>query len=125
MRELCTINEQTSPSSCRGSEYAVNKVCYFSPYLFNDNYGTWATGGSIPGRIRYFPATSRSMHFRVFVCRVALLCKSEASPSVLLVSGLLMWGALSDERTVLSFARVTVRSNKSVVSMYHLYFICY
>jgi hypothetical protein len=31
-----------------------------------------------------------------------------------------MWGALSDERTGLSFARVTV-SNKSVVSMYNLH----
>jgi hypothetical protein len=31
------------------------------------------------------------------------------------VADLLMWGALSDERTGLSFARVTVSSNKSVV----------
>jgi hypothetical protein len=31
-----------------------------------------------------------------------------------------MWGALSDERTGLSFARVTVSSNKSVVSMYNI-----
>jgi hypothetical protein len=38
------------------------------------------------------------------------------------VAGLLMWGALSDERTDLSFARVTVSSNKSVVSMYNLHF---
>jgi hypothetical protein len=30
-----------------------------------------------------------------------------------------MWGALSDERTGLSFARVIVSSNKSVVSMYN------
>jgi hypothetical protein len=36
-----------------------------------------------------------------------------------------MWGALSDERTGLSFARVTVNSNNSVVSMYNLYFTCY
>jgi hypothetical protein len=36
------------------------------------------------------------------------------------VAGLLMWGALSDDRTGLSFARVTVSSNKSVVSMYNL-----
>jgi hypothetical protein len=35
----------------------------------------------------------------------------------LTVSGLLMWGALSDERTGLSFARVTVSSSKSVVSI--------
>jgi hypothetical protein len=41
------------------------------------------------------------------------------------VAGLLIWGALSDERTGLSFARVTVSSNKSVVSMYNLYFTCY
>jgi hypothetical protein len=39
--------------------------------------------------------------------------------------GLLMWGALSDERNGLSFARVTVSSNKSVVSMNNLYFACY
>jgi hypothetical protein len=31
-------------------------------------------------------------------------------------------GALSDERTGLSFTRVTVSSNKSVVSMYNLHF---
>jgi hypothetical protein len=36
-----------------------------------------------------------------------------------------MWGALSDDWTGLSFARVTVSSNKSVVSMYNLHFICY
>jgi hypothetical protein len=36
------------------------------------------------------------------------------------VMGLSMWGALSDERTGLSFARVTVSSNESVVSMYNL-----
>jgi hypothetical protein len=36
-----------------------------------------------------------------------------------------MLGALSDERTGLSFARVTVSSNKSVVSMYNLHFTCY
>jgi hypothetical protein len=41
------------------------------------------------------------------------------------VAGLLMWGALSDERTGLSFARVTVSSNKSVVRMYNLHFTCY
>jgi hypothetical protein len=42
------------------------------------------------------------------------------------VAGLLLWGALSDERTGLSFARVTVISiNKSVVSMYSLHFTCY
>jgi hypothetical protein len=35
-----------------------------------------------------------------------------------------MWGALSDERTGLSFATVTVSSNKSVVSMYNLHFTC-
>jgi hypothetical protein len=35
-------------------------------------------------------------------------------------AGLLKWGALSDERTGLSFARLTVSSNKSVVSMYKL-----
>jgi hypothetical protein len=38
------------------------------------------------------------------------------------VVGLLMWGALSDERTGLSFARITVSSSKSVVSMYNLHF---
>jgi hypothetical protein len=37
----------------------------------------------------------------------------------------LMWGALSDERTGLSFARVTVSSSKSFVSMYNLHFTCY
>jgi hypothetical protein len=31
-----------------------------------------------------------------------------------------MWGVLSDERAGLSFASVTVSSNKSVVSMYNL-----
>jgi hypothetical protein len=36
-----------------------------------------------------------------------------------------MWGALSEERTGLLFARVTVSNNKSVVSMYNLYFTCY
>jgi hypothetical protein len=41
------------------------------------------------------------------------------------VAGLLMWGALSDERTSLSFVRVTVSSNKSAVSMYNLHFTCY
>jgi hypothetical protein len=41
------------------------------------------------------------------------------------VAGLLMWGALSDERMGLSFARVTVSSNKSVVSVYNLYFTYY
>jgi hypothetical protein len=40
------------------------------------------------------------------------------------VAGLLMWGALSDERTGLSFVRVTVSSNKSVVSLYNLHFTC-
>jgi hypothetical protein len=34
-----------------------------------------------------------------------------------------MWGALSDERMGLLFARVTVSSNKSVVSMYILHVI--
>jgi hypothetical protein len=32
-----------------------------------------------------------------------------------------MWDALSDERTGLSSARVTVSSNKPVASMYNLY----
>jgi hypothetical protein len=41
------------------------------------------------------------------------------------VAGLLMYGALSEERTGLSFSRVTVSSNKSLVSMYNLYFTCY
>jgi hypothetical protein len=41
------------------------------------------------------------------------------------VAGLLMWGAVPDERTGLSFAKVTVSSNKSVVSMYNLHFTCY
>jgi hypothetical protein len=41
------------------------------------------------------------------------------------VAGLLMWGALSDVRTVLSFARVTVSSNKFAVNMYNLHFTCY
>jgi hypothetical protein len=36
-----------------------------------------------------------------------------------------MWGALSDERTGLTFARVTVSSNKYVVSMYNLHFTCH
>jgi hypothetical protein len=37
-----------------------------------------------------------------------------------------MWAALSDERTGLSFARVTVGSNKSVISMYiqHIQGLC-
>jgi hypothetical protein len=39
------------------------------------------------------------------------------------VAGFLMWAALSDERTGLSFARVTVNSNKSAVSMYNLHFL--
>jgi hypothetical protein len=38
------------------------------------------------------------------------------------VAGLLMWHAISDERTGLSFARVTVSSNKAVVSIYNLHF---
>jgi hypothetical protein len=41
------------------------------------------------------------------------------------VAGFLMWGALSDERTGVPFARVTVSSNKSVVGMYNLHFTCY
>jgi hypothetical protein len=41
------------------------------------------------------------------------------------VASLLMWGALSDEGTGLSFATVTVSRNKSVVSMYNLHFTCY
>jgi hypothetical protein len=41
------------------------------------------------------------------------------------VAGLLMWGALSDERTGLLFARVTVSSNKSLVSTCNLHFILY
>jgi hypothetical protein len=40
-------------------------------------------------------------------------------------AGLLMWSALSDETMGLSFARVTVSSNKSVVSMYNLHLTCY
>jgi hypothetical protein len=36
-----------------------------------------------------------------------------------------MWGVLSEERTGLSFARVTVSSNKPVVSMYNLHFTYY
>jgi hypothetical protein len=43
----------------------------------------------------------------------------------LTVTGFLMSGALSDERTGLSFARVIVRSSKSFVSMYNLHFTCY
>jgi hypothetical protein len=43
----------------------------------------------------------------------------------LTVAGLLMWGALSDERMGLSFTRVTVSSSKSVVSMHNLHFTCY
>jgi hypothetical protein len=43
----------------------------------------------------------------------------------LTVTGFLMWGALFDERTGLSFARVTVSSSKSFVSMYDLHFTCY
>jgi hypothetical protein len=39
------------------------------------------------------------------------------------VAGLLMWGALSNERTGLSFARVIVRSNKSVCTVYILHVI--
>jgi hypothetical protein len=40
------------------------------------------------------------------------------------VADLLMWGALS-EKTCLSFARVTVSNNKSVVSMYNLHLTYY
>jgi hypothetical protein len=40
-------------------------------------------------------------------------------------AGSLPWGALSDETTVLSFAIFTVSSNKSVLSMYALFFTCY
>jgi hypothetical protein len=36
-----------------------------------------------------------------------------------------MWGAFSDEMSGLLFARVTVSSNKSVVSIYNLHFIKY
>jgi hypothetical protein len=43
----------------------------------------------------------------------------------LTITDFLMWGALSDERTGLSFARVTVRSSKSVVIMCNLHFTCY
>jgi hypothetical protein len=41
------------------------------------------------------------------------------------VAGLLMWGAFFDEATGLSFARVTVNNDKSVVRMYNLHFMCY
>jgi hypothetical protein len=41
------------------------------------------------------------------------------------VACLLMWSALSDERTGLSFSRVTVSSDKPVVSMQNLHFTCY
>jgi hypothetical protein len=34
-----------------------------------------------------------------------------------------MWGALSDDRTDLSFTRVTVRSSKSVCTLYILHVI--
>jgi hypothetical protein len=37
-----------------------------------------------------------------------------------------MWGAFLDERTGLSFARVTVSRNESVVSVYNIFiFTCY
>jgi hypothetical protein len=36
-----------------------------------------------------------------------------------------MRGALSEERTGLSFVRVTVINNKAVVSMYNLHFTYY
>jgi hypothetical protein len=39
----------------------------------------------------------------------------------LTITGLLMWDALFDERTGLSFARVTVSSSKSLVSVYNLH----
>jgi hypothetical protein len=42
-----------------------------------------------------------------------------------IIAGLLTCGALSDERTGLSFARVTVSSNKSAVRIYNLHFTCY
>jgi hypothetical protein len=41
------------------------------------------------------------------------------------VAVVLMWGDLSDEKTGLSVARVTVSSNTSVVSMYNLHFTGY
>jgi hypothetical protein len=41
------------------------------------------------------------------------------------VAGLLMWGALSEEKTGRSFARVTVSSTKFVVIMYSINFTCY
>jgi hypothetical protein len=40
------------------------------------------------------------------------------------VAGLLMWGSLSNERTGLSFARVTPSSNKSLVSIQHIEGLC-
>jgi hypothetical protein len=43
----------------------------------------------------------------------------------LTVAGLMMWGSLSDEKPSLSFARITVSSSKSVVSIYNLQFTCY
>jgi hypothetical protein len=36
-----------------------------------------------------------------------------------------MWGALSDKRMGLLFARVRVNSSKSFVSIYNLHFTCY
>jgi hypothetical protein len=42
----------------------------------------------------------------------------------LTVAALLIWGVLSDERTGLSFARVTPSSSKCVFSMYNLHFKC-
>jgi hypothetical protein len=44
----------------------------------------------------------------------------------LTAAGLLMSDTVSDERSgLLSFARVTVSSTKSIVSMYNLHFTCY
>jgi hypothetical protein len=56
-------------------------------------------------------STHLGLKSRLFFCRT--------------VPGLLMWGALSDERTGLSFPRVTVSSNMSLVSTYNLHFTCY
>jgi hypothetical protein len=69
---------------------------------------------------------NQSQSYITIDCQSAILSWKKAPIYYCLtVTGFSMWSALSDERTGLLFARVTVSSNKSVVSMYNLYFTRY